>query len=504
MMPASVAVPLPVLVPLVLALGALLCPAAWLRWGARIGALACAAAPLPGVRLILSHGPAEIALGGWETPLGIRLVLDGLSGLFLLFHSLVGAAVAWHAGSIRPPPTDTPPRSSRPVPIFWPLFFLLWGGLNALVLSQDLFNLYVCLEFISLAGVGLILLSGSVGALRAAVNYLLLALLGGLLYLLGVGLLYSRTGVLDLEHLAAYLAPGLMLNAGLTFMMLGLMIKSALFPLHTWLPPAHAGAPAPVSALLSGLVISAAYLVVLRLWTSGFHRLAPEVLPRLFSVLGSAGIVWGGVLALRQDRLKRVLAYSTVSQTGYLFLVFALSGAETRSQGGVWAGSIYLAISHGLAKAGAFLAAGMLMQRCGSDRLEDLRGAATAHPLPVALLGLAAATLMGLPPGLGFTGKWMLLDAAFQLEQWASGLMILVGGLLAAGYLMRVIERCFRTDPAATAPVPPSDRAGPMFPVLILVLAPFVLSWLLAGPDNLLRIGAPLDVPAWPGAESAP
>jgi formate hydrogenlyase subunit 3/multisubunit Na+/H+ antiporter MnhD subunit len=198
-----------------------------------------------------------------------------------------------------------------------------------------------------------------------------------------------------------------------------------------------------------------------------------------------------------------VLAYSTVSQTGYLFLVFALSGSGPAGAGGVWAGSLYLTWAHGLAKAGAFLSAGLLMRSCGSDRLDDLRGAVHQHPIPVGLLALAAVTLIGLPPGLGFLGKWMLLDAALEQGKWMTGATLLLGGLLAAAYLMRVIEICFRPGDRPDAPAEPTNRGARTWPVLILVLLPFVLSWFVSGPNNLLRLGAPFEVPSLPQGAGA-
>ena len=492
MTPPPFLVELPVAVPMVLAVVWLLLPRRFARFLARPGALAAAVAVLPCLHWVWRHGPIRQPLGGWMAPLGIDLYLDGLSAFLMLFHACAGAAISFSAAGYFPG-SDAADRQRTD--LFWPLFFLVWGGLNSLVLSLDLFNLFVTLELIGIGGVGLILIRGDAGATRAAMEYLLQALVGGMLFLLGAALMYSRTATMDLHLIAEMLTPDPVLNIGLALILAGLMVKAALFPMHFWLPPAHANAAAPVSAVLSGLVVTAAYVVALRLWYAGFHQLAPMMLPPILSVLGCLGIVWGGAMALRQDRLKRLLAYSTVSQMGYLFLVFALASEALPGQGWVWAGAVYMAVSHGLAKAGAFLAAGRLQTAYGSDRLSALAGAASTHPLAVMMLALSGLHLMGLPPGAGFAGKWILLMAAMAKDQWGIAAFILLGGLISAGYTVRAVEACLRPaeSPIETAPV-----RAPMFPILILVLAPFVIGILLEEAGVLLSIGAPVDFSEFP------
>ena len=486
MIPVSVAAPLPVLVPLFVAILVWLVRPSSLF--VRLLALLAACSPLPLLYGLLQLEPTQVALGGWAPPLGIRLVADGVSVLFLLFHSAVALTVALVTSS--GPGVKSGAKDAR-TRLFWSLFFIAWTGLNALALSRDLFNLYVVLELISLTSVGLILLTGTAAAVRAAINYLLLAVVGGLLYLLGVGFLYASANTLDLEQIGAALTPGPLAEASLVLLLTGLIIKSALFPVHTWLPPAHANARPPISALLSGLVVTAAYLVILRLWTSGFEALAPSPLPGVLSTLGATSIVWGGWMALRQDRLKRVLAYSTVSQTGYLFLVYGLAERVPSTTSDLWAGAVALALGHGLSKAAAFLAAGMLADLRGSDRLEDLRGVATQHPVPVALFVVATANLVGLPPGLGFLGKWIYLNAAFDQAQWGLGVAILAGSLLSVAYLMRPLETMLNAVPLGPKDDAPPLESLPALAVLFLALLPFVLSWWLSGENSLLRLWGP-------------
>lgn len=485
---------LPVAFPLAFGILTLLLPSRLLPRTAQHGALLTAGSVVPSLRWLWQAGPLHQSLGGWVAPLGIDFYLDGFSGLFLVFSGLTGACISFFAASYFPPaPDGTRSRTD----LFWPLWFITWGGINSLFLTLDLFNIYVTLELISIAGVGLILIANTTGATRAALTYQMQALIAGLVYLLGVGMIYNVTGTLDLQFIAAELSPGPMKSAGMALMVSGLLIKAALFPLHFWLPRAHADAPAPVSAVLSGLVVTIAFVIMSRLWFAGLSGLAPVQLPLLLGALGSAGILWGGFLALRQKRLKRVLAYSTVSQVGYLFLVFALTFEGSPGQGLVWTGAVYLAISHGLAKAAAFLAAGHLQKTEGSDELHLLRGAARRHPLCVLTLAIASVNLMGLPPSTGFIGKWMMLKASFFTRQWGLGLVILGGGFLAAVYLFRVFEYLLVEGAEEAGDKTRSRPYVWKFPValapaLILALATLVPVLFITAPEALLRIGAPV------------
>ena len=497
MMPPAWLLTLPVVLPLTFGILTLLFPSDWLARAGRHGALLCAATVVPCTRWIWQAGSLHQSLGGWVAPLGIDLYLDGMACLFLIFGALMGLGISFYAAAYFPP---SPDGSRTRNDLFWPLWFVTWGGINSLFLTLDLFNIYVTLELISVTGVGLILIAGTPGATRAALQYQMQALIAGLVYLLGVGLIYNVVGTLDLQLMGAELQPGPMKNMGMALMTSGILIKAALFPMHFWLPRAHADAPAPVSAVLSGLVVTVAFVILTRIWFAGLHRLAPFLLPRLLGGLGAAGILWGGILALRQTRLKRVLAYSTVSQIGYLFLVFALTFHDAPGQGLVWTGAVYLAISHGLAKGAAFMAAGYLQKAEGSDNLRHLRGSARRHPVAVMVLALASINLMGLPPSTGFIGKWMMLKASFYTQQWMLAVVMLGGGLLAAAYLFRVFEILLQpADAQAEGPQTQHEPAAPAYsprgmliPAMLLALATLVPVLFITAPEALLRIGAPV------------
>jgi len=418
-------------------LGALL-TAAWPR-GKR-----ASDAPAAGwwvVAAVWRHGTLRAELGGWGAPLGIALTADGLSAAFVLLTALVGAGIAVHASGYF--------QHFASARYFWPLWLLLWTALNALWLAADVFNLYVTLELLGLSAAALGALGGTRAALAANLRYLLIGLLGSLTWLLGVALLYAAYGTLDLRQLAAAIAPGPVASAALTLMIGGLALKAALFPLHFWLPPAHASAPAPVSAVLSALVVKAAVYLALRLWYEHFAAVITPVAAALLGALGAAAVLWGSWRALRAVRLKLLAAYSTVAQIGYLFLFFPLlqalpAGAERERLLGAL---VLMALSHGFAKASLFLAAGSIQHHAGHDRIDELGGTAQHLPATTFAFGLAGTALIGLPPSGAFLGKWLLLENALRAGQWWWVPPMLAGSLLAAGYVFRVLSRAFNREP---------------------------------------------------------
>ncbi|MFN3592120.1 MAG: complex I subunit 5 family protein, partial [Thermaurantiacus sp.] len=297
--------------------------------------------------------PSDLALGGFAPPLGIRLRADGMAAAFLLMSAVVAGASALFAMHWYP----AGPERREPF-AFWPLFHAAWASVVALFLLDDLFSLYVALELLTLAGVGLVLLSGKRDALEASVRYLLYALGGSLAYLLGVALIFASHGTLDLGLLKGQLGAGPAMMVAATVMTIGLLAKAALFPLHLWLPPAHAAAPAPASAVLSALVVKASAYLLLRLWFEIFPPLATETLVLGAGILGSAGVLWASGMAVRQGHLKMIVAYSTVAQLGYLLLALPLAGGSGPAQpwsAGAWSGAMFQALAHGLAKAAMFL-----------------------------------------------------------------------------------------------------------------------------------------------------
>ncbi|MBN2505980.1 MAG: oxidoreductase [Verrucomicrobia bacterium] len=482
---------------------------------ARISAAAMTAALAALTREIMAHGVQMHRVGGWGAPLGIELRADGLGVFMLIIAALIGVAVTLYSPSYfasRQPESapakhndsrqNTPSRQAAPptaksrdedgqphrTRYFWPLFLFLWTALNALFLSADIFNLYVALELLGFGAVTLVALAGGHEALTAAMRYLWVSLAASLFYLLGVALVYGRCATVDLPSLASKAQPGPALWVALALMTGGLAAKAALFPMHFWLPPAHANAPAPVSALLSALVVKGPVYILLRLWFEAFHGLITPAATHALGALGAAAILWGSVRALVQPRLKLLVAYSTVAQLGYVFLLFPLA-ASPESGLAAWSGGLMFLGAHACAKTAIFLTAGNILHAAGHDRIRDLDGITHALPISAFAFGLAGLSLVGLPPSSGFAGKWMLLSASLAQGQWWWIAVILAGSLLAAAYVLRVLTHAFTRvpNPLTPKPVPPVME----WTALALAVAAVGLGFAAHGAAELLQVGAP-------------
>ena len=416
-----------------------------------------------------------IALGGHGAPLGIEWALDGLTLAMLWLVQGVACAVnvymiGWRAAG------------SGTVRLVQATWLLLWGGLNGLFMAADLFNIYVTLELISLAAVGLAAAGGG-RALRAAMRYLLFALAGSMFFLLGVALAYAETGTLALR-----LMNGNLSAASALPLLLGLMIKGALFPVHGWLPAAHASAPAPASAVLSALVVQAGVYLLLRLLTGPLAAAWSPLLVQGLAAIGTAGVVYGSLQAFRQERLKLVIAYSTVAQLGYLLLMPALAGLLG------WQGAVYHAAAHGFAKASMFLAAGNIADAMDDERLDRLAGLDRVLSGNLMVVGICGVSLAGLPPTGGFVAKWWLLSAALDTGQWPWAVAIGAGGLLTAAYVFRLLAAGMRkpesglAERARRAERLPASRIWPPYALAFVVVA---LGFAAEALLPVLRVAAP-------------
>lgn len=351
-----------------------------LAWATGVGSLIAWAPGFP---------ETVLGLGPW----GIRLVGDTVALGFWSLALVLHAAVLW--------------EERRQKGAFHPLLTLLVGTTLALVLSQDLFNLYVCLELTSLLSFLLVGYESRPASVWASLQYLILTTVGMILYLFGVGLVYGRLGTLalsEISHLAEGGDPALSVGAGL--LLSGAAVKGGVFLFGLWLPWAHGRAPHSVSALLSGLVVKMGIVTLFRL---GEAFSAGPVLVTLGILTGFGGLVY----ALWEQDLKYFLAYHTTSQLGYMLIGFGLFGA--------WGGLLY-ALAHGLFKALLFLSAGKAIAQAGSRRIRDLGGRLGWGPA----LGLAVGTwaIAGLPPLAGFTAKGVL---GATLPAWGKWLLFALG-----------------------------------------------------------------------------
>jgi multicomponent Na+:H+ antiporter subunit D len=425
-------------------------------------------------------GPQTYLLGGWAPPLGVALRADELSAGMMAVVAIVIVGItlyAWRDFAMAEGEEQRAPL------MFWLLLMAVWGSLNLIFVSGDLFTLYVGLELLTFAGVPLVCLDGKGETLRAALRYLLFALMGSLLYLLGAMLAYGAFGTLDIPLVAAAAEPGLLSFVMLALMTVGLLAKTALFPLHIWLPPAHAGAPPAASAVLSALVVKGSWFLVVRLWFDAFPRVATVDAAQLLGGLGAAAIVVGSIVALCQRRLKLLVAYSTIAQIGYLFLMFPLG---VGAGGDVLTAGVLQAAAHATAKAGMFMAAGLLYAGLGHDRIADLGGAARALPVTVLAFGVAGLALMGVLPSGAYVAKKLLLGAADGSGQWWWTVVLQGGAAFTAGYVVLVLGSALRRPDAPLVLVKPVSRLAE-FAALALALASLLLG--LAALDPRLPTG---------------
>ncbi|MBC8318100.1 MAG: oxidoreductase [Desulfobulbaceae bacterium] len=436
----------------------------------------------------LDTGPLTYNVGNWKTPLGIALRIDGPSILMLLMTAVTGLGITLYARGYFAFRIAVPKRigrHERQERFFWPLWMTLWASLNGLFLSADIFNMYVTLELISIPAVALAALSGKPASQIAAFRYLLVSLLGSLSYLLGVVFVYKTYGVLDLVLLSGKTASGAGM-AALALMSVGLLLKTALFPMHFWLPPAHANALAPVSAILSSLVVKGSFYLLFRLWFDVFASAVTEPMVNILGTLGAGAIVWGALQAIRQKRLKLLVAYSTVSQLGYLFIAFPLAYLD---MGTHWGTVAFMVLAHACAKSAMFMASGTIFLHAGHDRINDLAGVRSYIPVTVFAYAIAGVNIMGLPPSGGFIAKWLLISSSINSSQWWWGIIVMIGSLLASVYIFRVVSRFFVIPEGYKVP----DRRphSPLleWPALVLALIALLLGLIAPYPLHILETG---------------
>ena len=443
------------------------------------------------VAMAVRDAPLVYLLGGWSPPLGVALRADGLAAVMMVVAALVLCAVGAFAHADFQVPSGA--AEARAPFAFWILLLAIWAALNMIVLGGDLFTLYVALELLTFAAVPLVCLDGRAETLQAALRYLLFALAGSVLYLVGTALLYGAYGTLDIVLLSQRVkaAPPTLVAA--TLMTVGLLAKTALVPLHLWLPPAHAGAPAAASAVLSALVVKGSFFLLLRLWFDVMPAVPGPAAAQVLGLLGAAAIILASGVALRQRRLKLLIAYSTLAQIGFLFLLFPLAcdpASGVLQDGDALSGGVLQALTHATAKAAMFMAAGTIYVTLGHDRIAALAGAARLAPLSVLTIALAGLALVGLPPGGAYLAKTSLLAAAAETGQEWLALVVQAGGFFTSAYLVLVLLHALASPKEPVVPKKVVSRLGEIAP---LVLA-FVALLLGLAPWQHFLAAAPVDV----------
>lgn len=393
------------------------------------------------------QGIQTYRLGGWQAPWGIELRVDGAGALVIALVALIGLVVLCHGGRA----LDREVEAERQ-PLFYTAYLLCLAGLLGMAATGDAFNLFVFLEISSLSGYALIAAGPHRRALLASFRYLIMGSIGATFVLIGIGLLYMATGTLNMADLAQRLptaTAGRTVMAAFGFLTVGFSLKMALFPLHAWLPNAYAYAPSTATAFLAATATKVSIYAFARFaysilgGSTAFGSLHAEF---LLVPMALAGIFAASAVAIFQTDLKRLLAYSSVAQVGYIAL-----GLGMGTEQGLKAGFLHL-FNHGLMKGALFLVVGNIAWGAGSVKLADLSGLGRRMPVTAFAFILGGLNLIGVPLTAGFVSKWHLLLAALDLGWWPVAALVLAGSLLSVAYIWRVVEVAyFRPPPEGTA-----------------------------------------------------
>ncbi len=415
---------------------------------------------------VIATGPIEYWLGGWEPPWGIEYRIDLLNGYLLLLVSLMSTIVLIAAQTS----IEKELPENRHV-FFYVAYLLCLTGLLGILATADTFNLFVFLEISALSSYTLIALGTDRRALTASYQYLIMGTIGATFIIIGVGMMYMMTGTLNMYDLAERLpavSNSRTVLCAFGFFIVGVCLKLALFPLHLWLPNAYAWAPSVATAFLAATSTKVAVYVLIRYVFTVFGVSFVGVslpLGRIFLVLGLAGIFAASVAAIYQLNIKRLFAYSSVAQIGYMILGLAIG-----TKLGLTATLLHL-FNHALMKAAIFLAIGAVVYRIGSSQLYHFAGLGRRMPLTMAAIVAGGLSLIGVPLTVGFVSKWYLVAALLERGWWPVAFLVLISSLLAVIYVWRIIEWIYFTPPRIIMDNIEEAPLTQLIPIWLLVLA---------------------------------
>ena len=398
--------------------------ASWLSFGISIFLL----------EQVVSNGPISYLLGNWPAPWGIEYKVDVLSAFVMLIVTSIGAIVMVFA----PKSVQIEIPSDRTY-LFYTMYLLTFAGLLGITITADAFNLFVFLEISSLSSYVLISLGAQRNALTAALRYLILGTVGATFYIIGVGLMYQMTGTLNISDLAERLpdvASTKTILIAVGFITVGIGLKLGLFPLHVWLPNAYAYAPSVVTAFLAATATKVAVYALLRVYFSIFGIDLFSALPiaEVLLILGLIAIISMSTVAIYQNNVKRLLAYSSVAQVGYMVI-----GISMLTITGLTATILHL-FNHAIIKGALFLSLAAVFYRIKSVKVEDMAGLGKSMPYTMAAFVAAGFSLIGVPSTVGFISKWYLILGALEKDWWLVAVFIVLSSLLAVIYFWKVIE----------------------------------------------------------------
>ena len=384
---------------------------------------------------VTSAGVISYAIGDWIPPIGIEYRVDVVNAWVLVIVSTIGALVSPYALV-----SVEREIEARRIPLFYSAYLLCLSGLLGIAITGDVFNVFVFLEISSLSAYALISLGRDRRALTSAFRYLVMGSVGATFIVIGIGLLYSMTGSLNMADLAQLL-PGVWdsrtVKVAYGFLAVGFCLKLALFPLHLWLPNAYTYAPSPVTAFMASTATKVAVYMLLRFfltvfgWQFSFEQME---LDRVLLPLALVAIVSMSLVAIFQVNVKRLLAYSSVAQIGYMIL-----GLSFATVTGLTATLLHL-FNHALMKGALFMAMGCVMYRIGSVQIGAMAGLGRRMPVTMAAFVVGGLSLVGVPLTVGFVSKWYLILGALERGWWPVAVLILLTSLMALVYIWRVVE----------------------------------------------------------------
>jgi multicomponent Na+:H+ antiporter subunit D len=417
---------------------------------------------------VMTDGRISYHIGGWEPPWGIEYVVDYLSAFVLVIVSFISFVMSVYAKSS----IELELNKDR-ITAFYSIYMLFVTGLMGIVITGDIFNLYVFLEISSLAGYALVAVGRHREAVVASYNYLILGTVAATFILLGVGYLYMATGTLNMadlrERLPEIYSSRVVLTA-FAFFTVGLSLKLALFPLHAWLPNAYTYAPSVVSAVMSAVTTKVGAYALFRIMFTVFKvEFSLEVVPvaSILIILAFVAIIVGSVLAISQTNIKRMLAYSSVAQIGYIVL-----GAAIANQTAMTGGLMHI-LNHALMKGALFLVVGIVIYRTGIEEIAGLKGMGKKLPLSMAAFTVGGLSMIGIPLTVGFVSKWYIAIGALMADMWYLIPVIIMSSLLTAVYFWRIIDSIYFQKAEEYGPQiqkieGPEAPAGMLIPTVIL------------------------------------
>ncbi len=428
---------------------------------------------------VLASGVISYKIGGWAAPWGIEYRIDRLNSYLLLLVSGVSTIVLVAAQSSIG--KELPENRHT---FFYTAYLLCLTGLLGILATADAFNVFVFLEISALSSYTLIALGTDRRALTASYQYLIMGTIGATFIIIGVGFMYMTTGTLNMydlaERLPAVYESRTVLSA-FGFLIVGVCLKLALFPLHLWLPNAYAYAPSIATAFLAATSTKVAVYLLIRYVFSVFGiDFVTNSLPLndIFLILGLSGIFAASISAIYQLNVKRLFAYSSVAQIGYMILGLAIG-----TKLGLTATLLHL-FNHALMKAALFLAIGAVVFRIGSSQLNHFAGMGRQMPWTMAAIVVGGLSLIGVPLTVGFVSKWYLVVALLERGWWPVAVLVLISSLLAVIYVWRIVEWIYFIKPRINIDEIQEAPLIQLIPIWLLVLANIYF-----GVDTRLTVG---------------